>query len=724
MVSLISILFIQENGTSCDLIATWLRIERWLLKIYFFGSLSIGTDDYYSYDGGDFFQSKHDFVIINMNDLKFLFQQNETHFMEESIMKQRQRYNLYKHKKQWLIGCSSLLLPILVGEVSTGYADDVTANADSVQQRVVNTESARADQATKQHDSVTLHAPENEQKATPETTRATQNDTVNQPHTIPAENTTASEEWPTAQHPVINNNDHSSSDHPADWNNNYERVISIFYYEHYDLDGGVSGQLINKRIIQMAVNGRWEALDWLPPEGTFAEGMQVQSIHFDAGFPTEAANQHFTVNYFVRSVEIQTTTGSNTLSQAYALIDNGTPITIPEIEITNNGIPSAYHPQMKFPGPDNVVKRDGHYYLTGATITLVNNGNSFTYHGAYNSQDITGLVSLGEKVTFSAPVNFVFKDLDGNTYNAYGNEYPNSAAVYKNVAHVDYGQELSANQIYADAKKYLNEYVLFVYDEPDGDFQVYGYFDADGEFHQIEDAADYPVFSDATSANDGLTYNIAIIYQRYGETGEEVDPTRTINVTTPDGQTTTTQQVVQLQQFHYYDGITGNELSDPEWNVLTGDDPDNPASWTSLEDSNHSWVEFKIPAMPGYTTMVDGSVTTSSQLPSEIVTNQTPDVTINVTYQPVEEPVTPPEPGTDAGHGTDGATTNPNGGSAMINGSTTANTITSAQGEQTTTKSSTTALPQTGNEQNFTALIGLAGLSLGIMFGVGMKKRQ
>lgn len=102
---------------------------------------------------------------------------------------------------------------------------------------------------------------------TPGTNQTAHNNTVNQPQAVPAENETAIEEGIATQQPVIHNNDHSSSDHPADWNNNYERVINIYYYEHYHLDGGVSGQIINKQIIQMAVNGRWEALDWFTTGG-------------------------------------------------------------------------------------------------------------------------------------------------------------------------------------------------------------------------------------------------------------------------------------------------------------------------------------------------------------------------------------------------------------------------------------------------------------------------
>lgn len=604
--------------------------------------------------------------------------------------------------------------------VSTAFADDPHTAPNADQPRMANTESASqqhsADQLAQHQGDLSLR--------TPGTNQTAHNNTVNQPQAVPAENETAIEEGIATQQPVIHNNDHSSSDHPADWNNNYERVINIYYYEHYHLDGGVSGQIINKQIIQMAVNGRWEALDWLPPEGTFADGMQVQPIHFDAGFPTEAANQHFTVNYFVRNVTIQNASGSNTLSHAYALIDNGIPITIPEIEITNNGIPSAYHPQMKFPGPDNVIKRDGHYYLTGATITLKNNGSTFTYHGAYNSQNITGLVSLGEKITFSAPISFVFKDLDGNIYNAYGDEYPNSAAVYKNVAQVEYGQSLSANQIYADAEKYLNQYIVLVYDEPDSAFQVYGYFGPDDTFHQINGVADYPVFSDAISSPDGLTYNIAVIYRRYGKIGEEVQPTRTINVTALDGQTTTTKQIVHLQKFVYYDGISGTELSQPEWKVLTGDDPDDPGSWTSLANGNHSWDEFSIPVISGYTTLVNGSPDISSQIPSAVVTDQTADVTLNITYQPVEKPVAPTGPGNDSSHGTGGTSANPNGSNPVVNDSTIANTIISTPGEQTTTKHSVIALPQTGNKQNLAALIGLASLSLAMMLGVRLKQQK
>ena len=515
-------------------------------------------------------------------------------------------YKLYKHKKQWVIGCSSVLLPLLMG-ITVAHADETAPTLVNQQIQPV--------QVNQPAITNTSGHPANEQL----------NSTVLPAKTAPTATTESTASSPAqAVQPNVTDDQHSSSHHPADWSHNYERVIWITYRDHYDTNGGASSNYHREEIIQMAENGHWEEVNWYPPEGTFPPGVKVPPVHFAAASPTESANQRWNVEYFMRSVDIQTATGRQTISQVYT-IHNSQTVNIPEIEIPNSSIPAGYHPRIS---PlaiqnDKVIERGGHYYLTGATLTFDNIG--VVYHGAGGTM-APGTITFAEKVILSAPINLVYQDLSGKVYNAYGDQYPAYAASYQNVAQVDYGQTLSVNQLYADAQKYLNRYVTSVFDEPDSNYQIYGYFDPAGKLHPIQSPADYPGFTDAQAGSDGLTYQLAIVYRRHGKVDDPVTKTRTIIVNMPDGRQEKTIQEVTLAQFADYDGITGEELSTPTWKVLTGDQPDSNDDWETLTAGNHDWQAFIVPSIAGYKPSL-------TQVASQTITDSSQDQTIKVNYQ-------------------------------------------------------------------------------------------
>ena len=369
----------------------------------------------------------------------------------------------------------------------------------------------------------------------------------------------------------------------------------------------------------MAENGHWEEVNWYPPEGTFPPDVKVPPVHFAAASPTESANQQWEVTCFMRSVDVQTATGHQIISQVYT-IHKGQTVNIPEIEIQNSGIPVGYHPRLS---PleaqyDKVIEHDGHYYLTGAPLTY--NEDGIVYHGA-NLTAAPGTINFNKTVILSAPINLVYQDLSGSTYTVNGN-----AAVYRKVAQVDYGQSLYPNQIYFDALNYLNQYVSQTVGTSNSNYQLYGYFDSDGKLHPIQSPADYPRFTDAKFGSDGLTYRLAIINRHYGKVGDPVTKKRTIIVTKPDGKQEQTIQEVTLAQFADYDGITGDQLCTPVWKVLTGDQPDSDDDWAALTADNHDWQAFTTPSIAGYTPSLTG-------VASQTVTSTTKDQIIKINYQ-------------------------------------------------------------------------------------------
>ena len=381
-------------------------------------------------------------------------------------MTAKKQFKLYKQKKQWVIGCSTLLLSLTLGAVDVQAADNsTTEKTDDAQLATAN--SPETSTAVPLRSTGTTE-PQGQTNANPVTSQAT-------PSAVPQQTANNTTQATAPVTPVASSTGPSSSDSPANWDYNYERIINITYQDHYDTNGGASSNYHCEKIIQMAENGRWEEVNWYPPKGTFPPGVKVPPVHFAAASPTEAANQRWEVSYVMRSIDLQTATGHQIISQVYA-IHNGQTIDIPEMEIQDSGIPVAYHPRISPLGiqNDKVIERGGYYYLTGATLTY--NTAGIIYHGA-NLSTAANIVSFSELVIFSAPINLVYQDLSGKVYNAYGDQYPAYAASYQDVAQVDYGQTLSANQLYADAQKYLNQYVTSVFDDPDSNYQIYGYFD-------------------------------------------------------------------------------------------------------------------------------------------------------------------------------------------------------------------------------------------------------
>ena len=590
-------------------------------------------------------------------------------------------------KKQWVIGCSTLLLSLTLGAVDVQAADNsTTEKTDDAQLATAN--SPETSTAVPLRSTGTTE-PQGQTNANPVTSQAT-------PSAVPqqAANNTTQATAPVT--PVASSTGPSSSDSPANWDYNYERIINITYQDHYDTNGGASSNYHCEKIIQMAENGRWEEVNWYPPKGTFPPGVKVPPVHFAAASPTEAANQRWEVSYVMRSIDL------------YA-IHNGQTIDIPEMEIQDSGIPVAYHPRISPLGiqNDKVIERGGYYYLTGATLTY--NTAGIIYHGA-NLSTAANIVSFSELVIFSAPINLVYQDLSGKVYNAYGDQYPAYAASYQNVAQVDYGQTLSVNQLYADAQKYLNRYVTSVFDDPDSNYQIYGYFDPAGKLHPIQSPADYPGFTDAQASSDGLTYQLAIIYRRYGKVDAPVTKTRTIIVNMPDGRQEQTIQEVTLAQFADYDGITGEELGTPTWKVLTGNEPDSNDDWETLTAGNHNWQTFIVPSIAGYTPNL-------TQVGAKTVTDSSQDQTINIYYTANAEPISPAQP--DQGESGHSGSANAAGQGDTKSVNVAGQTVSKSSNQQGTTA----RLPQTG-DQSSAGLVALGGLTLLTLFGLAGRQKR
>ena len=523
-------------------------------------------------------------------------------------MAERKRFKLYKQKKEWVIGCSTLFLSLTLGAVDVQAAD----NSPSANGENPATAANPAVLADRQTPSLASTNQQELVSAAPKTRdQSVSNQAAPTEATQQAANNTNQATAPAS--PVTTTTGPSSSDHPDDWSNNYERIITINYFTHYDLDGGSTEFPVQKRIIQMAVNGHWDAVDWLPPEGTFPPGVTVPPVHFDATDEVTKANQHWQVNFLFRIFSIQSATGEKTLSQVFVLT-NGQTVTIPPIEITNQdyGIPTGYHPTMLYPTIDNVVEQNGHYYITEATITVDSSGYSVTYHGALN--DITGLSSFATKIVFTAPLNFVYKDLNGNTYSVAGK----GPAVFNGQETLNYSQTLTTPQILYYANQFLDQYRMGIA----GNYLLYGFFGPDGKFNQLDGIS----LSDAVANNQtGFTFNLAIVNQVYAPVpGSQTTKTRTIILHKPTGDEQVSQQV-GFQDFANFDQITGKQLSPAELKVLTGSDQSQASTWSALTVDNHSWAEYPVPAIANYTS-------SQSTVAAQTVTPDTSNQTVEIYY--------------------------------------------------------------------------------------------
>ena len=165
--------------------------------------------------------------------------------------------------------------------------------------------------------------------------------------------------------------------------------------------------------------------------------------------------------------------------------------------------------------------------------------------------------------------------------------------------------------------------------------------------------------------------------------------TRTIRVTTPDGQTTTTSQVAKISRYGDLDLVTGQIA----WNP-----------WTTAR-----WDAFKPATIVGYTP-------SQAELPVVTVDGETADQTVAITYAAVAMP-----PPTNAAHQAATATTH------HLTATTSAQVAVAAKQTPAAQSAAPAAtnrqrLPQTGNGHDASTLAGLASL-LGL-FGLAGKRRK
>ena len=174
--------------------------------------------------------------------------------------------------------------------------------------------------------------------------------------------------------------------------------------------------------------------------------------------------------------------------------------------------------------------------------------------------------------------------------------------------------------------------------------------------------------------------------------------TRTITVTTPDGQTKTIRQVVTISRYGDLDLVTGQIAWQP---------------WTTAQ-----WDVFKPAAIAGYTPSL-------AEVPAVTVDGETTDQTVDITYAAVTTPAQPEHQAPTASDTTDAqqATNQKADSNAQpaVTVVTSQQTATAQQAESTT---NSRRLPQTGNSHDASALAGLGLASLMGLLGLGGKRRK
>ena len=176
---------------------------------------------------------------------------------------------------------------------------------------------------------------------------------------------------------------------------------------------------------------------------------------------------------------------------------------------------------------------------------------------------------------------------------------------------------------------------------------------------------------------------------------------RTINVTSPDGQVTTTKQTVTLTRTGIKDLVTGTTTWD---------------GW-----STGSWDEFDVSAILGYTP-------SQAKVDSETVTSDTKDQTINVSYTPNSinptNPTNPMNPTMPTSPTMPTAPVNPTtpGANTNIPGA----VVTPGQATTNDNHQKANQLPQTGNtDHNAEPVVGVGLAALAGIFGLlGLKKKK
>lgn len=201
--------------------------------------------------------------------------------------------------------------------------------------------------------------------------------------------------------------------------------------------------------------------------------------------------------------------------------------------------------------------------------------------------------------------------------------------------------------------------------------------------------------------------------------------TRTIKVHNPNGTIDQILQQVQFNRSETIDEVTGQVISYGIWSLVADSAPD--------------WGEFYVPQLSGYTSFVDGNAAT--QVNEEVVTPDTADTTIEVTYQKADEP----------GHDDHGKTpTNPDdhnkpadpgdhqkpvkpddhsephtpvtpghNGSDHHKPTNAGKIVPSKSSSKASQAENKQILPQSGNAQNVASIIGLGLLGFTTMLGIG-----
>ena len=175
--------------------------------------------------------------------------------------------------------------------------------------------------------------------------------------------------------------------------------------------------------------------------------------------------------------------------------------------------------------------------------------------------------------------------------------------------------------------------------------------------------------------------------------------TRTIKVTTPDGQTKTIKQVVTISRHGDLDLVTGQIAWQP---------------WTTAQ-----WDVFKPAAIAGYTPSL-------AEVPAVTVDGETTDQMVDITYAAVATPAQPEHQAPTVSDTTDAQqATNQKADSNAQPAVTVVTSQQTATAQQVESTTNSRRLPQTGNSHDASALagLGLASLLMGL-FGLGGKRRK
>lgn len=171
--------------------------------------------------------------------------------------------------------------------------------------------------------------------------------------------------------------------------------------------------------------------------------------------------------------------------------------------------------------------------------------------------------------------------------------------------------------------------------------------------------------------------------------------TRTITVTTPDGQTKTIKQVVTISRYGDLDLVTGQIAWQP---------------WTTAQ-----WGVFKPAAIAGY-------IPSLAEVPAVTVDGETTDQTVDITYATPAQPEHQAPTASDTPDAQQATNQKANGNAQpAVTVVTSQQTATAQQAESTT---NSRRLPQTGNSHDASALAGLGLASLMGLFGLGGKRRK